>query len=445
MSSRPLRRAAALLSLGLLALVATACPPQPPTPTPATPTGVATGSNHSCALMSDGSIRCWGFNLNGELGNDSVGPETPTPVEVEGSFEATELDASGSLTCAIDTVGGVWCWGANDAGQAGQEAGSPVLTPQPVVLPGGAKAIEIGVSVNHACAVTAATTADSSGAVVCWGSNSQGQLGDGSFVDSPLPVAVTGLSEVTDLGLGGDQTCAIDGGAVMCWGANPIGFLGVGSGDPQVTTPTPVIIGHVGPGDPITEITEPITGPALTSATDVEIADGQLICAAANVTDGLPGADAPHGALTLVPTVESRTWCWGYGSKVVGLESHKWGLIYDLLPAAVEADPAGDGNELAVGSGFVCRTTPTGQLRCWGDDNGYGSFGNGTTDPSVVPVPVTGVGTVTDIDTAWAHACARSTDAKVRCWGRNVNFQLGNTNNTGVADPNPTPVVVAGL
>jgi alpha-tubulin suppressor-like RCC1 family protein len=176
---------------------------------------IAAGQSHSCALTTAGGVQCWGFNSNGQLGNNSTTTQSNVPVAVSGLSSGVAAIAAGDLYgCALTTAGGIQCWGNNPNGQ-------PSLVPVAVSgLSSGVAAIAAGS--GHACALTTA------GAALCWGDNSDGQLGNNSTTQSNVPVAVSGLSSgVAALAAGQYHTCALTtAGAAVCWGDNELGELG---------------------------------------------------------------------------------------------------------------------------------------------------------------------------------------------------------------------------
>src|SRR5512138_3234404 len=199
-----------------------------------TVTAVSAGNYHSCALFTvppvllpNGSsgVMCWGRNDDGQLGNaTNTSSSVPVLVSSGGVAGATAITAGGAHTCALTSGGGVLCWGNNTFGQLGDGSTTDRNAPVPVTgLGSGVTAISAGQV--HTCALT------SGGGVLCWGGNFNGQLGNGSDADSHVPVAVTGLgSGVTAVSAGGQHTCAITAdGAAVCWGSNGDGQLGNGS------------------------------------------------------------------------------------------------------------------------------------------------------------------------------------------------------------------------
>lgn len=143
---------------------------------------VSAGSEHTCALDTTGEAWCWGFNRYGQLGQGSPG-ETPltTPSRVIGNLSATQLDAGGVNTCALVTGGSVSCWGGNDDGQLG--TGTTTSSARPTLVLG----LRVATSVSaggSSCATLPGGRAD------CWGNNVSGQLGTGTLDDSAVPVPV---------------------------------------------------------------------------------------------------------------------------------------------------------------------------------------------------------------------------------------------------------------
>ncbi len=197
-------------------------------------TAVTSRLGHTCALLATGAVECWGRGLEGELDNGSE-LSSSAPVFVSGLTSGAIGVAAGSLhTCAALATGGVKCWGQDDSGEVGDGTFSPTNRLKPVNVLGLTDAVVAITAGNaHTCVLTKL------GGVKCWGTNNHGQLGDGTTIARNTPVNVVGLQQgVKAIGAGYEHTCAVlTSGAIVCWGDNPAGQLGDGS---FTQRPTPV-------------------------------------------------------------------------------------------------------------------------------------------------------------------------------------------------------------
>jgi len=211
-------------------------------------TAVDLGAFYSCALLQDGSVRCWGPNEWGQLG-DGTTTNSSTPVTAVGITGAAAVTAGGFHTCARFPDGTVQCWGRNETGQLGNPVPNRSSTP---VLVTGLTAAAVTAGGFHTCALPG------DGTVRCWGQNDLGQLGNGTndpvpnrpSTFNPTPVTVSGITTAVAVSAGGWHTCALlQDGTVRCWGDNTWGQIGNGqavppssSFDPITPTPTPVTV-----------------------------------------------------------------------------------------------------------------------------------------------------------------------------------------------------------
>jgi len=348
------------------------------------PAMIAGGGYHTCMLMSDQSVRCFGENNWGQLGNGGFA-NSSTPVAVSGVTTAISAGAGIEHSCALLADGSVRCWGTNFVGQLGNGTiGGGSAVPGAVQNLSGVAGLAAGGF--HNCAILSDRT------VQCWGRNQDGQLGNGNnTTDAGTPQVVSGLGGVTALAGGGYHTCALlTDASVRCWGRNDRGQLGDGT---TTSRSTPVVVS------------------GMTNALQI--------------TAGLYHTCALLG--------DGTVQCWGQNdSGQVGNT-----MVFSSVPVTV----SGFSNTVAVSAGVFhsCALLSGGTVQCWGQ-NGNGQLGNGTTANSSSPVVVSGLSNASRVTGAGLHTCAILSNQSARCWGYNVYGQLGNGN---TAD-SPVPVSVTG-
>ena len=342
---------------------------------------LASGVEHVCALTAAGSVRCWGANESGQLG-DGATATAGRPSAADTFAGATAIAAGARHTCVLTAAGGVRCWGANESGQLGDGTTIGRLAPPSDDAIVGIKSLAAGSA--HTCALTTA------GGVRCWGANESGQLGDGTTIRRLTPPTADALSGVGAIAAGGSVTCALmQTGGVRCWGANAVGQLGDGTTLDRSTPPASDVIGDV---------------------------------AALAVASG-------H---TCVVTAAAGVRCWGHsGDGELGDGTYNDALI----PPAT--DILGGARAVAAGPTFTCALTGAGGVRCWGY-NSDGQLGDETENAVDRLAPATSdiLDGVQAISVGSAHTCALTTAGGVRCWGANSMGQLGD----GLApEPAPSP------
>ena len=192
-----------------------------------TATQVDGGYGHTCAIMDDGSVYCWGYNAYSQLGDGTTtNSQTPVPVTMPTGLTATSLEMGFYHGCMIMDDGSAYCWGTNSNGRLGDGTDTDPMTPVQVSLPSGRTATSISAGEGHMCVIT------DDGNIYCSGKNGYGQLGDGTTTESHTPTAVTMPTgrTATKISVGEDMTCAImDDESLYCWGYNFHGQLGDGS------------------------------------------------------------------------------------------------------------------------------------------------------------------------------------------------------------------------
>lgn len=358
---------------------------------------VSAGGFHTCALTNGGSAGsaavCWGRDDHGQLGDGPLLENQIIPVEVVGLPAGVKAIAAGTLhTCALTTQGAVLCWGADDLGQLG-DGGSRQDKPVPasvVGLPLGVLAVTAGN--HHTCALTAA------GGVRCWGDDTYGQLGNGPAGSQDLPMDVVGLSSgVEAISAGALHSCALlASGAVQCWGDNREGKLGGAGANPQEPAPQAVL--------------------GLPSAA-IAVASGFSHTCALTNTGGV--------------------FCWGNG------DYGQLGGSTSSLDKLTRAPAIGMGSgAVLLTSGFnhACAASSDGKTRCWGD-NWYGQIGiNKLETLESKPEVVEDLdGSALVISGGRQHTCALTDADKLMCWGDDSYGQLGDG---GANVEKPVPVEV---
>jgi alpha-tubulin suppressor-like RCC1 family protein len=188
-------------------------------------TAIAAGTESSCAVIAGGAVKCWGSNDHGQLGNGSIDKRSLTPVAATGLTGAVAISMVESHVCALLSAGTVFCWGDNTYGQLG--TGNTTASAIPVAVPNLSGVTAIATGEDHTCALL------TDGTVRCWGDNGYGQLGNWSRTNSLVPVPVFGLSGVKAVTAGYGNTCAIlSDDSVSCWGDNTYGEIGPGTNAP---------------------------------------------------------------------------------------------------------------------------------------------------------------------------------------------------------------------
>lgn len=557
---------------------------------------VSTGPNFTCVIGVDDRLRCWGYAALGSVGAGSTPTREDIPVLVtsaDAGFASrtfVKLVTGETHNCAIDDIGGVWCWGQNNRGQVGQPA-SMGNASSAVRVPLAQRAVDVALSVASTCAVLM------DGTVRCWGDGRRGELGDGLQTSSESPVTVSGISTAQRIVSDYQSFCVIDAaGGLQCWGTNITGALGPrvpidfeaspitveSSGVLEAWMPLYTLCwrksdgvrcagsnryGQFGDGmrAPITQNGEPpVRVPALDGVRGFfagryhacGIEDGRLSCWGGSFEGTVPRSSTyletaepvvddagvvardfddvsmgsthgcgirlgalhcwgsaewtktgqpfsePHAAqvpgligvesvaagreITCAivnggPPAGRQVFCWGNNDRqqsagtarnnptpilqdIPGGEEIQVSANEDHTCAIQESAPgsgqgtvwcwganfagqlgrdtggadAGPGMvagltdvvQVTVGHAFTCALRAGGTVECWGQ-NAIAQLGDGTTTDRITPAPVSGLTNVEQIDAGYVHACARQTTGNLVCWGSGGVGQLGD-GRTGV-------------
>jgi alpha-tubulin suppressor-like RCC1 family protein len=333
-----------------------------------TATAIAVGGNHTCALLSNATVKCWGYNANGQLGQGDTMNRGDMPGQMGNNLIAINLGtnavpqavvAGGNHTCALLAGGKVKCWGFNNIGQLALadkvnrgDAPNQMGDALPFARLGTVSVVQLALGDSHGCV----RTTDSR--VKCWGNNAEGQVGQLAYgnygvltsqLDDNMDFVDLGMSpNVLDVATGRRHTCVLlDGGKVKCWGRNQSGQLGLGDATNRGAN-------GIGANYPA-----------------VDLGTG------ANPSSLHAGLDSSCARLA-----GDKLKCWGgNASGQLGLgdtanRGDKPGQMGDALPtldvgAGVSAVTLGDAHHCAV-------TTDGSSVRCWGG-NASGQLGLGDT------------------------------------------------------------------
>jgi alpha-tubulin suppressor-like RCC1 family protein len=353
-------------------------------------TQIAAGNQHACALLGDGTVYCWGCNLDGQLG-DGLTASRNQPHKVLGLGNVAELslgggssfDASG-FTCARLADMTLMCWGKNDRGQLGINSMAAAHLPAPVNL---TDVAQVSAGGQHTCARLA------DGSVKCWGHDKNGELGDGLLLDTQQPTALVPGVNAVEVAAGDAHTCAIlMDKSVRCWGDNDFLELGKTSSPNTGHSLTPIMppvagVDHLelGAGYSFALIGGVLKGWG--DSGEGELGNGAVTTNTPPTTlaalTGVVGVSAgiAHACAVLM---DGTLYCWGEnGEGQLGLNAPSGNKLSPQLVSLNGAKVA----QVAAGLSFTCARLSTGALRCWGD-NGYGQVGNQTNVEADSPAPV---------------------------------------------------------
>jgi alpha-tubulin suppressor-like RCC1 family protein len=344
-----------------------------------TPLGTeALGFQFTCAVRADATVRCWGSNGYGQLGDGTLVDST-TPVRVEGLDRVVGITAGFWHVCALRDDGTAWCWGRNDSRQV--DAGAATYRTSPVRIDGLSDLVDLAAGYYHTCALR------TDGRVFCWGNNTYGQLGRPM---SPVitPTEVADLEIVADIASKDSHNCATLGtGEVVCWGYNAYGQIGDGT-----------------------------------------LVDAFSVFRVPEIHDAIAVATG-HYFTCAVRAEGDRVTCWGDDRQLqLGSET----------PAASRPpqDLAGLGrvSSLALGAEHGCALLQTGRVACWGG-NLAGVRGDAESGARGSPREVLGIDDAGRVGAGSYHMCFRNATGGIACWGRNSGGELGSGDRTGSASP----------
>jgi alpha-tubulin suppressor-like RCC1 family protein len=447
---------------------------------------LATVASSTCALLESGGVSCWGENRDLALGTGNASPTwTTTPVSVVGVTDAVSISAAVRTQsvwptyCVVRVDGSVKCWGKwygaptehptltgvsqlvistqlgltalLSDGTAVQTApyDDPTLTPVPD-FDTGMVAPRVVTGLFHSCALR------SDGTVACWGDNNQGELGNGTAVDTSSPVDVVGLSDVIDIASTMAHSCAVlRNGTAKCWGRNNEDQLGDGGAAFPFST-TPVLVAG------LTGVTAIATAAKSTCAVHEsgqvycwgvndygQLGDGTLVDHAAPApVSGLGDAVAiaTSGGHYCVVRASGGVRCWGYGFNGE-LGNGQTGAGSDSsVPVTVKQNALqslGGVMAIAGGNATSCAVRANGMAYCWGSDlHGLGNGAAGMSQPYALAV--SGITSALDVSMGSSSQCVLLATGTVRCFGTNQYGELGDAS-APLGTDQYTPRTVGGL
>lgn len=378
--------------------------------------GAAVGGAHVCAHDAAGATSCWGYNRYGQVGIPlATNSRTPQPISV--AFDELALGEHHGCGIRAATVS---CWGRNRAGQLGNGQQARRHTTLPVVRVGQQKVQSLAAGGYHTCAL------DSAGGLQCWGFNIYGQAGQSSATELSLPEPYAPAQSVTGLGLGALHSCYLSGTELRCFGASWAGQLAFDPGTALQNQPHLVSLETVAvaAGHDHTCALDKNKAVFCWGTNN----KGQLGFPADGLVHAAPKQLAALGAgnkaiaarynVSCVIDKDDQLRCWGdqthrqIGTQQTGDFWHPQGYSSKKVSAVALAGRHG------------CALLPSKQIECWGDDH-QGRLGVESLAAPDQVVTVPGPQKYEAIAAGWHFTCALDDNKDVYCWGANGTYGLG--------------------
>ena len=349
---------------------------------------LSAGRKNACMIDNNKTIWCWGLDGSGQLGNGATAGTqvAPSAVSVAGPWVQVTVGTSFSdtnMACGLRENGNVYCWGSDSNGGLGNGGGVTADQPSPYLV-GTTTDLWTAVSAdgNGACGIKV------DGSLWCWGSGSYGKTGFGNTSDVPSPAKVDDGPWIR-VAAGNAQSCGIkQDGSLWCWGRDHLGQLGDGGTASDKYIPTPVAE----------------NGPWI----DV----------------------SPSNEVTCAVKADGTAWCWGNGTV-----SRLNGTPQKPMPVR---DP-GPWRSMSTFTTHICGVKVDGSAWCWGA-NTNGELGNGTVTAADTPVQVNGGSNWVALDVGEFFTCGIKSDGSAWCWGDDTNGELGNGTAVTADQRSPYPV-----
>ncbi len=346
------------------------------------------GLESTCALTGAGGLKCWGENLALKPGNTTLGIGATAgtilqPADVAGMTSGyTAASSVGAFQCALTAAGQLQCRGSSNAGQSGTGSTAVFVPLSNVTGLSGAKAISS--STQHSCAITATN------GVVCWGINTLYELGTNSQNISTTPIEPIGLgSGIRSISAGWRYSCAVTTtGTVKCWGTQSARF----GGRSELRTPTDIV---------------GLTNIAMVSS-------GEATACAVTIGGGVK--------------------CWGGNDNLLFNDPQLNNAQFRTIPQDVLGLTSGV-QSVSVASGHACALMTNGSVKCWGSNvDGQLGITINSVVTGLIDVPGLTSGVI-GVAAYGRHSCAQMATGALKCWGKNVNGQLGDGTQTARVGP----------
>mgnify|MGYP002620789695 CR=1 FL=1 len=437
---------------------------------------VSAGEDHTCAIQDEGSLWCWGNNATGQLGAGNT-QHFASPIKINHSSAWLTLSAGDHYTCAIDSDYIGYCWGLNDSGQLGN--GDLLDTGEARRYDNSDTWFRLDSGLLHTCGLKTNPNSPTLKTLWCGGGNGFGQLGIGSTANQASPVKIAGptglLQNWSDFSTGHYHSCAITAtGALYCWGRNSEGQLGRGTSGGNLASHWS-LQSRVSVGDD--DWVKVVAGASHSCA--IKGAARELYCwgdnsasqLGDNTTTDSPSpaqiwedptlapasrvpftaldvavggfyvdATTPAGAYTCAirlddpDDVQGSLWCWGkndlgqLGTGDTTDRSVPVQITVDTTPVAIDPDFNTSWFRLEAGNGYTCghnRTLKNAtRVFCWGDNTSGQTGVNQTAALIDTPTALAGTDTWLDFDLGTESACAVNDENTLKCWGDNNFNQL---------------------
>lgn len=404
-----------------------------PVPGLSNSSAVAAGYTHNLALKTDGTVWAWGNNAVGQLG-DGTTLDRYSPVRVNGLAQVTAISAGYNYCIALRSDGTLWAWGANGQGQLGD--GTTQNRFLPVKVNNLTSVIAVSAGFNHVIALK------SNGTVWTWGSNRNGQLGIGIQDNTPhsIPLQINSLNGIVFVEAGGGlyekhMLAVTSDGQVWAWGSNGEGQLGDGT---TTNRTSPVLVTN------LTGIAKVSCGSnfsmALSSNGNVwnwgyligDVTPSPISASSPSEIVAIEGGDSHFLALR----ADGSVWAWG-GITPTGEVGDRSNSVPTLLPELTDVVT------VATGELHHLLLKTDGTVWAWGANTWIGRLGDGTNLDRHTPVQVKNLSNIVAIAAGNKHSLAVNSSGRVYAWGGNSFGQLGI--GTADYDPHPYPVQVNGL